>query len=99
MRGNQEIGIVNHRATEGTRGVYRDRWQIEMILNRGYAVVTAYCGDLDPDNYQHDFSDGIQSRELAYNAFLENGCPPMLRTDRLTPIDTLTLLANLHYFS
>lgn len=58
MRGNGAIGIVNHRATAQTRGVYRDRWQVELLLQRGYGLVTAYCGDIDPDNYRHDFSDG-----------------------------------------
>ena len=59
MRGNSEIGIKNNRATEETRGVYHERWQVERLIERGYAVATAYCGDIDPDNYQHDFTDGI----------------------------------------
>ncbi|NIO39491.1 MAG: acetylxylan esterase, partial [Burkholderiales bacterium] len=32
---------------------------VEKIINRGFALVTAYYGDLDPDNYAHDFSDGV----------------------------------------
>ena len=59
MAGKSKIGIKNNRATEVTRGVYHERWQIERLIKRGYAVATAYCGDIDPDNYQHDFSDGI----------------------------------------
>ena len=59
MGGKSKIGIKNNRATEATRGVYHERWQIERLIKRGYAVATAYCGDIDPDNYQHDFSDGI----------------------------------------
>jgi len=59
MRGNAEIGIRNGRATEATRGVYTERWSVEKLIDRGYAVATAYCGDIDPDNYQHDFADGI----------------------------------------
>jgi hypothetical protein len=58
MRGNASIGIEKNRATEKTRGVYKDRWQAEMLIKRGYGLVTVYCGDIDPDNYQHDFSDG-----------------------------------------
>ncbi len=59
MRSNEKIGIVNHRATEKTRGVYAHRWQVEKIIDRGYALVTLYYGDIDPDNYQDDFSDGV----------------------------------------
>lgn len=59
MRGNAAIGIEGHRATERTRGVYSSRWQVERLLKRGYALVTLYCGDIDPDNYRHDYSDGV----------------------------------------
>ena len=59
MAGKSQIGIKNNRATEATRGVYHERWQIERLIKKGYAVATAYCGDIDPDNYQHDFTDGI----------------------------------------
>lgn len=59
MRPKSEIGIVGNRATEDTRGAYRGRWQAEMLIERGYGLVTAYYGDIDPDNYQNDFSDGL----------------------------------------
>lgn len=59
MRGNAEIGIVDNRATAATRGVYQNRWQVETVIKRGYGLVTVYCGDMDPDNYWHDFSDGV----------------------------------------
>lgn len=59
MRGNSSIGIVKNRATEKTRGVYHERWQPELLIKRGYGLVTAYYGDIDPDNYRHDFSDGV----------------------------------------
>lgn len=32
-----------------TRGVDHRRWPIETLLNRGYAVASAYYGDLEPD--------------------------------------------------
>ena len=33
------------------RGSASSRWSIEMILDRGYAVVTAYCSQIEPDFY------------------------------------------------
>lgn len=57
MRANEEFGIVDHRATEASRGVRNPRWPIEMIIDRGYALATVYCGDIDPD--KNDFQDGI----------------------------------------
>ena len=40
------------------RGTYAGRWQVEMLLKRGYGLVTAHRDDIDPDNYRHDFTDG-----------------------------------------
>lgn len=42
-------GVVNHRATEASRGTWVDIWQIEKTIARGYAVATFYNGDIDPD--------------------------------------------------
>lgn len=65
MRSNDEIGVVDHKATEKTRGSMSRRWPAELIVSRGYALVTAYYGDFDPDDYAGDFSDGAHALFLA----------------------------------
>jgi hypothetical protein len=52
-------GVINNRATEAARGCNAHRWQLETVIDRGYALATACYCDADPDTSQDDFSDGI----------------------------------------
>jgi hypothetical protein len=36
-------------ATDAGRGMILDKWPFEQVLDRGYAVATFYCGDVQPD--------------------------------------------------
>ncbi|MCC9607385.1 acetylxylan esterase [Blastopirellula sp. JC732] len=60
MRNIAADGIKNHTATEESRGAAKSRWPLERILDRGYAVATAYYGDIDPD-FDDDFQNGIHA--------------------------------------
>lgn len=50
--------VVRNRATEKGRGTYSRRWPVEKIIGRGFALVTAYYGDIDPD-YDDEFRNGV----------------------------------------
>lgn len=42
-------GVVKNRATAAGRGKQADVWPLQQIVEKGYAVATFYCGDLQPD--------------------------------------------------
>ncbi len=50
MRTSEANAIVGHRATERSRGTTASRWPIDLIIEHDCAVMTAYCGDLAPDD-------------------------------------------------
>ena len=48
------------RATAKSRGMQARRWPIDTILARGYALATAYYGDIEPD-HRDGWKTGIRS--------------------------------------
>lgn len=47
-------------ARPSPRGAAASRWQVEMLLRRGYGVAHVYCGDLVPDR-NDGLKDGVPS--------------------------------------
>lgn len=62
-RDDPENGFVDGHATEASRGSSIRRWPLAEIIARGYAVVTCYYGDVDPD-----FDDGFENGAHALEA-------------------------------
>lgn len=58
FRNDKDGNYVNNKATEKSRGSSVRRWPYKEIIERGYAVCTAYYGDFDPD-YDDGFQDGV----------------------------------------
>lgn len=55
-------GIVQHRATEASRGSLSKRWEVENTIKRGYGLVTVHHGDFELDRPSRSEGKGI--REL-----------------------------------
>lgn len=60
MREDKAAGTVGNRATEQSRGRELGRWPMKMVLAEGFAVATAYCGDIEPD-HADGWKDGLRA--------------------------------------
>ncbi len=47
---SEGLGVAGHRASEASRGGQAAQWPVQHLLARGYGLVTAYAGDLYPDD-------------------------------------------------
>lgn len=56
-------GVINHHATEESRGVSACQWQLQKILGRGYGLATAYYGDIEPD-FEGGIREGVRALYL-----------------------------------
>lgn len=64
---NRMPGVENNQATEQARGASKSRWPYKEVLERGYAVATMYCGDIDPD-FDDNFQNGVHRLYRAADA-------------------------------
>jgi len=59
---NGTKGVKDNKANDAGRGSEIYGWVLEDVIDRGYAVATFYCGDVDPDRL--DKREGIQAHLL-----------------------------------
>ncbi|UCG28367.1 MAG: acetylxylan esterase [Bacteroidales bacterium] len=64
MRNIPDMGVVDFKATQQSRGISSSRWPLETIIKSGYGVATAYYGDIFPD-YPEGFIAGREALRSA----------------------------------
>jgi hypothetical protein len=75
---------VSAKADEASRGRGATQWQVENVLKRGYAFVTVYYGDLEPD-FPEGWRHGVRSR-FHPEAIKEPKLPPKATRDQIAAL-------------
>ena len=60
VRNRNDGSTSKNKPTDKARGNAKGRWPISTIVDRGYALVTIYYGDIDPD-FDDGFKNGIHA--------------------------------------
>jgi hypothetical protein len=60
VRDGNAPSVVDHHATESSRGSQASDWVVEDILAKGYGLATIFCGDLQPDRAE-SFGESVHT--------------------------------------
>ncbi len=55
-----DLGRINNKSTEASRGKSLGRWPIDLVLDKGYALCTIYTGEIAPDTASK-YLEGVDS--------------------------------------
>lgn len=67
VRNNGGLGAVNNQASEMGRGASQSRWSVQQITDAGFAAITCYYGDIDPD-FDDGWKNGLHAHIRASQA-------------------------------
>ena len=80
MPDDKAAAIEGNRATEASRGTSGHRWPVEAMLERGYGMATAYCGDVFPDRNDGRAASALKSLGRPVEGSLPPDAPGAIAT-------------------
>lgn len=60
VRNDKKTGLTNNKARAKDRGISSSRWPVELVTQQGFALISTYYGDIDPD-FDDGFKNGIHA--------------------------------------